>query len=74
MPKKDGHTDWKQFEVVMHTFGEGKLRSSSGKTVTDPKQAKAIAKREADTAKERGKAQRTWHGRTRMRPKLVKHD
>ena len=70
MPKKDGHTDWKQFEVVMHTFGEGKLRSSSGKTVTDPKQAKAIASQESRDAAAHGKKKRTWHGRTRTRPIL----
>jgi len=62
-------TDWKQFEVVMETFGRGKLRSSSGKTVTDPKQAKAIAYNEAREAAAHGKAKREWRGRTRTRPK-----
>lgn len=33
--------------VVMSEFKKGKLKSSSGKTVTDPKQAQAIALSEA---------------------------
>ena len=32
-----------KFKTVMEEFGKGELKSSSGETVTDPKQAKAIA-------------------------------
>ena len=34
--------------VVMSEFKRGKLKSSSGETVTNPKQAQAIAPSEAD--------------------------
>ncbi len=33
----------KKFEKVMHEFGQGTLKSSSGEKVTNPKQAQAIA-------------------------------
>ena len=59
-----------QAGVVMKTFAAGRLRSSSGETVTDPKQARAIAASEARETEKRGRAMRTWHGRRRMRPKL----
>jgi len=61
--------DEKQIAEVMRTFKKGKLRSSDGKTVTDPKRAKAIAMSEGSAAEKRGKERRTWHGRTRIRPK-----
>jgi hypothetical protein len=42
----------KKMEQTMHEFAEGKLKSSSGDKVTNPKQAKAIglseARREGD--------------------------
>lgn len=56
----------------METFHKGKLRSSSGKKVTDVKQAKAIAHSEEEAAKKRGTSQRTWRGRTRQRPNKAK--
>lgn len=61
--------DEKQFETVMHTFKNGKLRSSTGETVKTRKQAQAIAASEAELAEKHGKEKRTWRGRTRMRPK-----
>jgi hypothetical protein len=61
-----------QYQVVMETFHKGKLRSSNGKTVTKESQAKAIASREEQTAKDKGRSKRTWHGRTRMRPNKSK--
>lgn len=42
MPKSDTKTERKVGEV-MHEFKEGDLKSSSGKTVRDRKQAIAIA-------------------------------
>jgi hypothetical protein len=61
--------DEKQIAEVMRTFKKGKLRSSDGKTVTDPKQARAIAMSEGTAAEKRGKEKRTWKGRTRTRPR-----
>lgn len=61
-----------QYQIVMDTFKAGKLRSSNGKTVTKEAQAKAIAAREEQSAKEHGRSKRTWKGRTRMRPNLSK--
>lgn len=40
----------KKIETVMHEFKAGKLKSSSGKLVKDPAQAKAIAMSEARKA------------------------
>ena len=57
---------------VMELFHEGKLRSSSGETVTDEQQAKAIAMSEGRAVEERGKKMRQWRGRRRMRPVLKK--
>jgi hypothetical protein len=57
-----------QFKIVMDTFGRGRLRSSSGKKVTSPKQAVAIAYSEQRAARSKGRSVRTWHGRTRIRP------
>jgi len=79
MPKKDVHykkntAASEQAGIVMKTFAAGRLRSSSGETVTDPKQAKAIAMSEAEAVKERGRERRTWRGRTRMRPKKKEND
>lgn len=62
----------KQAEIVMKTFDAGKLRSSSGKKVTDPVMAQAIAMSEARAAKQRGVSRRTFKGRSRIRPKLKK--
>jgi len=67
--KKLGSKGQKQAGVVMREFESGKLRSRSGKKVTDPEQAKAIAMSEGRQAQKKGVAQRTWQGRTRMRPK-----
>lgn len=61
--------DEKQIAEVMRTFKKGKLRSSDGKTVTDPKQAKAIAMSESKAAEKRGKEKRIWNGRIRTRPR-----
>lgn len=41
-----------KFKTVMEEFGKGELKSSSGETVTDPKQAKAIAYSEQREAKD----------------------
>jgi hypothetical protein len=41
----------KKFDKVMHEFGKGTLKSSSGKKVTDQKQAIAIAYSEARRSK-----------------------
>lgn len=41
-----------KFKKVMEEYGKGELKSSSGKKVTDPKQAKAIAYSEAGEAKD----------------------
>ncbi len=59
-------------EVVLHEFKKGKLRSSSGKEVTDLNQALAIAFSEQKQAKKHGYGKRTWRGRTRPRPNLNK--
>lgn len=58
--------------VVLHEFKKGKLRSSSGKEVTNLNQALAIAFSEQEQAKKHGYGKRTWRGRTRMRPKKKK--
>lgn len=58
-----------QVARVMRTAAAGRLRSSSGKKVTDPAQVKAIAMSEGRTAAARGTERRTWRGRTRVRPK-----
>lgn len=41
-----------KFKTVMEEFGKGELKSSSGETVTDPEQAKAIAYSEQREAKD----------------------
>ena len=41
-----------KFKTVMKEFGKGELKSSSGETVTDPEQAKAIAYSEQREAKD----------------------
>ncbi len=71
MVQKLGPKGEKQAAVVMKTFKDGKLRSSDGKTVTDPIRAKAIALSEGRAVEERGSEIRTWRGRTRQRPKKV---
>ena len=45
----------KKVEKVMSEFKAGKLKSSSGKKVTNPKQAVAIGLSEAGMSKKRGK-------------------
>lgn len=47
MANKYGPKAQKKIEEVMHEFGEGKLKSSSGQKVTDHDQAVAIAISEA---------------------------
>lgn len=44
-----------KFHKVMHEFGLGRLKSSSGEKVSDPEQAKAIAASEAGMKKKRKK-------------------
>ncbi len=73
LPKlKKGGIGAKQAAKVMKTFYAGKLRSKSGKLVTDVNQAQAIAMSEGRAAEKRGVATRTWKGQTRVRPKLKK--
>jgi len=69
---KKGGIGAKQAAIVMKIFYAGKLRGKDGKTVTDVEQAKAIAMSEGRAAEEKGVKKRTWEGRTRIRPKLVK--
>ena len=45
----------KKVEKVMREFKAGKLKSSSGQKVTNPKQAIAIGLSEAGMSKKRGK-------------------
>jgi hypothetical protein len=66
MPKKT------QIQVVMETFKEKNLHDPRGKLITNPKQALAVGLQEERTAKERGVKERTFQGRTRLRPKLKK--
>ena len=47
---KIGNSEDEKFAYVMREFKEGKLKSSSGETVTDPAQAKAIAYSESKRA------------------------
>lgn len=47
---KIGNSEDEKFAYVMREFEEGKLKSSSGETVTDPAQAKAIAYSESKKA------------------------
>ena len=47
---RDGLSKCPKFKRVMHEWGEGSLRSSSGKKVTSQKQALAIAFSEARRA------------------------
>ncbi len=50
----------KKVEKVMHEFGQGELHSGSkkGQTVTNPKQAIAIALSESGQSKKKPKAKR----------------
>jgi hypothetical protein len=71
MPEKvKSSTGKKQVSRVMKVFAKGRLRSRSGKTVTDPEQAQAIAMSEGRSAEEHGVKKRTWKGRSRIRPIL----
>lgn len=47
---KVGNSEDDKFSYVMREFDEGKLKSSSGETVTNPEQAKAIAYSESKKA------------------------
>ena len=49
-PIKNSNSEDEKFAYVMREFKEGKLKSSSGETVTDPEQAKAIAYSESKKA------------------------
>jgi hypothetical protein len=60
----------RQVSRVMKVFSRHRLRSSSGETVTNPEQAKAIAMSEGRAAEQRGVKKRSWHGRSRLRPPL----
>ena len=56
MVKKGGKINGqKKVETVMREFKAGKLKSSSGQKVTNPKQAIAIGLSEAGMSKKRGK-------------------
>lgn len=68
LPKKGIGT--KQAARVMKEFYAGKLRGKDGKVVKDVNQAQAIAMSEGRTAQTRGVKERTWKGRTRIRPVL----
>ena len=60
---------------VMRDFYKGDLKSSSGKKVTDRKQALAISLHEARAGQKRGftkRASATEKGRVRERPKLTR--
>jgi hypothetical protein len=61
-----------QREIVMERFRKGKLRTPSGKKVTDPMQAVAIGYSEDRSAKKRGTEMRTFKGDRRRRPKKVR--
>jgi len=61
-----------QAKVVLKEYGKGKLRTNTGKKVTNRKQAFAIAMSEQRAAKKRGTSKRTWKGRTRIRPRKAK--
>jgi len=56
----------------MKTFARGKLRTPAGKTITNRKQAIAVAMSEGRAAESRGTSRRTFKGRTRIRPRLKK--
>lgn len=71
-PRKVSGIGQKQAGRVMKEFYGGKLRSKSGEKVTSPEQAKAIAMSEGRAAMKRGITERTWKGKTRIRPKLEK--
>jgi hypothetical protein len=71
-PKVKSPTGRKQVSTVMRVFAKKRLRSSSGETVTNPAQAKAIALEEGRSAEKRGVKKRSWMGRSRIRPILKK--
>lgn len=50
MKKKNGQ---KKVATVMREYSKGKLKSSSGQKVTNPRQAKAIAMSEAGMSKKK---------------------
>jgi hypothetical protein len=50
MKKKNGQ---KKVATVMREYSKGKLKSSSGQKVTNPRQAKAIALSEEGTSKKK---------------------
>lgn len=51
----------KKIAFVMREFEAGKLKSSSGETVTDPKRAMAIALSEAGMSR-KSKSDEYWQG------------
>lgn len=51
----------KKIALVMREFKAGKLKSSSGEAVTDPKQAMAIALSEAGMSR-KSKSDEYWQG------------
>lgn len=51
MPRHQSPEQQKTVERVMHEYKHGELESSSGKKVKNPKQAVAIALREAGASK-----------------------
>lgn len=59
-------------ETVLREFSKGKLRTPTGKKITQRKQAVAVAFSEQRAARKRGTSRRTFKGRTRIRPKLKK--
>ena len=61
-----------QKEIVMDRFSKGRLRNPSGKKITNPKQAVAVAYSEERAAEERGTEMRTFRGDRRRRPKKAK--
>jgi hypothetical protein len=72
--RKLGPKGQAQASVVMRTFERGKLRTSAGHQLNpnnhgDAVIAKAIAMSEGRSAQTRGTEERTWKGRTRIRPK-----
>ena len=58
-----------QKKIVMDRFKKGKLRRPGGKTITDPKEAVAVAYSEERAGKKRGFSERTYMGDKRRRPK-----
>jgi len=56
MPAKKPSAKAKKMSTVMREYHRGKLKTSAGKKVTDPKQAMAIAYSEASRVAKKKKA------------------